>query len=98
MRMITMWGGLLGMSGVIVQSAACDTADSAPDEAPLAVSVRADLNRQAGRLEPRYFGFAFDTAQFSGGKWWRAGIVERQFAETPDLESPKLRRLTAALG
>jgi len=63
----------------------------------LRVPVAVYPSEQDGSLDERYLGFAFDTAQFTGGYWWRQGHGERQPEETPDLESPKLRRLASYL-
>ena len=50
-----------------------------------------------GTLDPMYAGYAFDTAQLTGGMWWSPGASERAPAPTPDLESSRLRALTALL-
>ena len=63
----------------------------------LRVPVAISPSETAGSLDERYLGFAFDTAQFTGGYWWRQGSDERQPEETPDLESPKLRKLASYL-
>lgn len=61
------------------------------------VSITIDPSEEACILDERYIGYAFDTAQFTGGKWWVIGQIERAEAETPDLENPKLRRLVSYL-
>ena len=61
------------------------------------VPVAIDPARPSGTLDERYLGYALDTAQFSGGYWWRQGSEQRQPEETPNLESPKLRRLVSYL-
>ncbi|MBN1945465.1 MAG: hypothetical protein JW797_07280 [Bradymonadales bacterium] len=61
------------------------------------VTVRIDPSIADGALDPRYIGFALDTAQLTGGMWWRAGELARSPAETPDLEDPRLIRLVSHL-
>ena len=70
---------------------------SAGESSAPRVPVTIDPAVAAGELDERYIGFALDTAQITGGKWWSVGVDERRPARTPDLESPKLRRLAAAL-
>lgn len=61
------------------------------------VNVLVDPFTAQGVLDEMFLGYAFDTAQFTGGKWWREGSDIRQIAETPDLESTKLRNLVSYL-
>lgn len=62
------------------------------------VEVTIDPGEAAGELEDRYLGFALDTAQITGGYWWSSSELAPPEPEvTPDLESPKLRRLAAYL-
>lgn len=61
------------------------------------VSVSIDPATPVGTLDERYLGFAFDTAQFTGGYWWSSSSGELVPEPTPDLESPKLRRLVSYL-
>ncbi len=63
----------------------------------LRIPVTIDPSGEADRLDERYIGFAFDTAQFTGGKWWALGSHEREVAPLPDLESPKFRKLVSYL-
>lgn len=55
------------------------------------------MPEQTGSLDPRYVGYAFDTAQFTAGMWWSVGATERAPAPTPDLESPRLRAMASLL-
>jgi heparanase 1 len=61
------------------------------------VPVTIDPAEEAGRLDDRYLGFAFDMVQFTEGFWWDWGPGGPQPEPTPDLESPKLRRLASYL-
>ncbi len=62
------------------------------------VIVTVDPAGPTHALEPRYLGYAFDTAQLTGGKWWEEQGDGRVVASLPDLEDPKLRRLVAQIG
>lgn len=82
--------------------AACSNSDDGDDHntsmPPGArVSVSVDPTTPVGNLDERYLGFAFDTAQFTGGYWWSSSSGELVPEPTPDLESPKLRRLVSYL-
>jgi heparanase 1 len=61
------------------------------------VQISIDPSESAGTLDQRYLGFAFDTAQFTGGYWWSSSSGELVPEPTPDLESPKLRKLVSFL-
>jgi hypothetical protein len=61
------------------------------------VAVTIDPAIEAGRLDPRYPGFAFDTAQLTRAMWWEAGNEERVPVGMPDLDDPVLRKVTSAL-
>ncbi len=61
------------------------------------VTVTVHPGEPDGELDERYLGFALDTAQFTGGRWWKQGADSRQPVETPDLESLKLRKLVSYL-
>ncbi len=62
-----------------------------------AVQISIDPASPAGRLDERYLGFAFDTAQFTGGYWWSWGSEGPQPEPVPDLENPKFRKLASYL-
>lgn len=66
-----------------------------PQGTPVEISI--DPASSAGKLDERYLGFAFDTAQFTGGYWWSWGSEGPQPEPVPDLESPKFRRLVSYL-
>jgi len=66
-----------------------------PEGRQVPVEIRADT--AAGELEERYLGYALDTAQITNGLWWSPDPDHPAIAETPDLESPKLRRLASYL-
>jgi heparanase len=70
-------------------------APTMPKGIPVQVSI--DPDSQAGTLDERYIGFAFDTAQFSGGYWWSWGAGGPEPEPVPDLESQKFRRLVSYL-
>ncbi len=72
-----------------------DAQDAECEEAQVAVTI--DPAQEAGRLDERYLGFAFDTVQFTNGFWWDWGSSGPQPEPTPDLESPKLRKLASYL-
>lgn len=61
------------------------------------VSVSIDPSEPVGVLDERYLGFAFDTAQFTGGYWWSSSSGELVPEPTPDLENAKLRKLVSLL-
>jgi hypothetical protein len=77
----------------------CDGKPDAQDAEceQIQVPVTIDPDQEAGRLDERYLGFAFDTVQFTNGFWWDWGDQGPQPEPTPDLESPKLRKLTSYL-
>ncbi len=82
--------------------AACSTSGGGDDQkttmpsgTPVQVSIH--LAEPAGALDERYLGFAFDTAQFTGGFWWSSSSGELVPEPMPDLESPKLRKLVSHL-
>ena len=62
------------------------------------VPVVVDPQRQEGRLEERYLGFTFDTAQFVSDSVGGEDIWYYEKAYAPDLESDRLRALAASLG
>jgi len=66
-----------------------------PQGRQVPVEILADT--AAGDLEARYLGYALDTAQITNGLWWSPDPDHPAIAQTPDLESPKLRRLASYL-
>ena len=88
---------LMGCPDSETKEAASSQAQPTTMPQGLRVPVAISLSESDGSLDERYLGFAFDTAQFTGGYWWRQGSDERQPEETPDLESPKLRKLASYL-
>ncbi len=61
------------------------------------VSVELLPDVAAGEMEERYLGYALDTAQITNGLWWSPDPDHPAVSETPDLESPKLRKLASYL-
>ncbi len=61
------------------------------------VTVEILPDTAAGEMEARYLGFALDTAQITNGLFWSPDPSRPAIAETPDLESPKLRKLVSYL-
>lgn len=90
------WIGVLSLCCTLLN---CDGDTGAQDArcSGIQVPVTIDPGQAAGRLDERYLGFAFDTVQFTEGFWWDWGPEGPQPESTPDLESPKLRRLTSYL-
>lgn len=72
--------------------------DPEPEPGPESVPVTVDPASPRGALRPRFLGFAFDTAQLSGGMWWEVGTDGRVVASLPDLEDPGLRARVRTLG
>jgi hypothetical protein len=93
---------LIAFAGILALSCllpGCDGDEEPGEPGPpgILVPVSIDPGQAAGRLDERYLGFAFDTVQFTEGFWWDWGPEGPQPEQTPDLESPKLRRLTSYL-
>jgi len=67
-----------------------DVASQTPECAGIVVPVTIDPEQEAGKLDERYLGFTIDTAQLTDIGFWGSD-------EAPDLENPKLRKITSYL-
>ena len=79
----------------LLTSGGCNESDDVPEGRQVAVTI--DPALFARPLSERYLGYAFDTAQFSGGLWWDIASDGRRRGEVPDLESEKLRRMVSTI-